>query len=317
MKKKTVSVVIPCFNEKEYVGAAVQSAINQSYDRTEVIVVDDGSTDDSLDVVRQYEDEIQVISTANRGASHARDVGLQRASGTFVKFLDADDILRPHIVSKQVEESRYLDDDRGIVYSDIGRMDTDGSNRSPRSLRYRPRPNDTDPLEFLLTSDLNTQCPLHRREFLLEVGGFDEGFVREQDYDLHLKLGMAGVRFHFWGGIGGFLRQHDDPERIANKDHVLTDTDAVLGQLRKRHHRFAQYFGDEIPAPFREHVAQRAWNNGRRLLRAGRAEQAADFFTLSMNVAPQGPACSPLLYRLLVQIIGPMRAESLLLRIRG
>lgn len=317
MERKKVSIVIPCYNAEKYIGSAIESALSQTYSPVEVVVVDDGSTDDSLETIHTYAEKIEIISTENHGACHARNKGVRRATGTFIKFLDADDVLRPHIVGKQVEESNYINDERGIVYSDVGRMEEDGTGRSPRSLTYRPREKKEDEVEFILTNDLNTQCPLHRKSFLKEVGGFDEGFLREQDYDLHLKLCMAGISFYYWSGIGGFLRQHDDPERIGNKSHLFVNPQAVFNQYLTRYKRLRQYFGGNPPDVYRRHIAQRAWNGGRALLSEGRTDEAERYFALAEDVHPIVPPRSPLLYKMIVRVVGSVRAERLLLHLRS
>jgi glycosyltransferase involved in cell wall biosynthesis len=89
-----VSVVIPCFNHARYVGEAVDSALNQAYSSVETIVVDDGSTDDSVSVVRARQG-VRIVQQANRGLPAARNAGLAAARGELVAFLDADDRLLP------------------------------------------------------------------------------------------------------------------------------------------------------------------------------------------------------------------------------
>jgi glycosyltransferase involved in cell wall biosynthesis len=93
-----VSIVIPCYNAQRWVGAAIESALRQTYRRIEVIVVDDGSSDRSLDIIKQFAPGITWVSTANRGPSAARNAGLRIAKGEWIQFLDADDLLHPEKV---------------------------------------------------------------------------------------------------------------------------------------------------------------------------------------------------------------------------
>ena len=92
-----VSVIIPAYNAGKYIEMAVKSVLNQSYTNIELIVVNDGSTDNTLDVLSQFSD-IKIISTSNRGVSHARNVGIDASRGEFVSFLDADDELKDDAV---------------------------------------------------------------------------------------------------------------------------------------------------------------------------------------------------------------------------
>src|SRR5438045_4325502 len=98
MQKGLVSVVIPNYNYARYVGDAVDSVLGQTYADLEVIVVDDGSTDASRDVLLSYGDSVKTISQQNQGVSAARNNGVAASRGEFVAFLDADDLWLPEKV---------------------------------------------------------------------------------------------------------------------------------------------------------------------------------------------------------------------------
>ena len=317
MGDSLVSVVIPCYNAAPYVGEAIESALGQSYPHTEVIVVNDGSTDGSQAVIDRYARRIRTVATENEGACHARNAGIEMASGEFVKFLDADDILRTHIVAKQVEEASHITDPRGIIYCNVGKMSEDGFEKARRSRVYPPPPEEHDKqLKFLLDHFINTQCPLHRRSFLLDVGGFDEGFVRLHDFELNLKLSMAGYRFHLWPGIGGFLRQHESPHRITKTSHVFENSSSWLSQIKTRYQRFEDHFDGEPPRAFQRHVAQQAWTSGRKLFRDGRKQDATKYFDFARLLNVGVPPNSPRLYQRAVRVLGAEYAEEMLRYIR-
>jgi len=94
-----ISVVIPCFNDERHLSEAIRSALEQTYPRVEVIVVDDGSTDGSLAVAQSFGDQVTVLRKPNGGLASARNFGMREASGTFITFLDSDDILFPHFLA--------------------------------------------------------------------------------------------------------------------------------------------------------------------------------------------------------------------------
>ncbi len=97
-----VSIIIPCHNAERWVGATIESALEQTWPNQEVIVVNDGSDDGSLAVARRYESrKLRVIDELNRGAASARNTGLAAASGEFIQYLDADDLLAPDKIEKQ------------------------------------------------------------------------------------------------------------------------------------------------------------------------------------------------------------------------
>ena len=99
-----VTVIIPCYNAMPWVGAAIDSALSQSWDSIEIIAVNDGSTDGSLAVLEgRAGAKVRVINQTNKGAAAARNAGLAAARGDFIQFLDADDLLAPNKVSAQME----------------------------------------------------------------------------------------------------------------------------------------------------------------------------------------------------------------------
>ena len=100
---KKVSVIIPVYNAQQYVGATIESVLSQSYENLEILIIDDGSPDESVKVCQQFKDpRIKIIRQANRGLPGARNTGIRNASGDYVAFLDADDIWLPEKLEKHV-----------------------------------------------------------------------------------------------------------------------------------------------------------------------------------------------------------------------
>ena len=121
MSTPLVSVVVPNYNCGPFLSDAVDSVLRQSYPAREIIVVDDGSTDDSLAVLDQYGDRIRVVTQRNQGVSIARNTGIQHSHGELVAFLDADDMWRPEKLAKQV--SLFENPDVGLVYCAVEYVD--------------------------------------------------------------------------------------------------------------------------------------------------------------------------------------------------
>lgn len=104
MSQPLVSVVIPLHNAEQYIGEAIESINNQTYRSIEIIIVDDGSTDQSLAVAKNFEkDHITILRQENKGASAARNTGLAQAKGKYIQYLDADDLLSPNKIEAQVK----------------------------------------------------------------------------------------------------------------------------------------------------------------------------------------------------------------------
>lgn len=99
-----VSIIIPCFNAEAFIGETLNSVIHQSYSNLEIIIINDGSTDNSLNVIESFKDErIQVINQNNNGVSRARNEGMLKSKGDFILFLDADDVLSHSFVQSRME----------------------------------------------------------------------------------------------------------------------------------------------------------------------------------------------------------------------
>lgn len=100
---KKVSVIIPNYNYAQYVGQAISSVLNQTYENIEIIVVNNGSTDNSMEILKRYENQIHLVDQKNLGQSGARKSGLAKATGDFIAFLDADDLWEPTKIEKQLQ----------------------------------------------------------------------------------------------------------------------------------------------------------------------------------------------------------------------
>jgi glycosyltransferase involved in cell wall biosynthesis len=182
-----VSVVIPAWNAARSLSRAIDSVLAQTWARREVIVVDDGSMDDTLDVLAGYGDQLRVLSQANGGPSSARNRGLRESRGAYVAFLDADDHWLPEKLERQVA---LLDarPDLGFCSTATAVVDMRGE-----PVRDWPCCNAAQPLLdalFMHSAAISgsTSGVLARRELLLEAGGFDERLRGFEDPDLWIRL---------------------------------------------------------------------------------------------------------------------------------
>jgi len=191
-----VSVVIPTYNRGSLLPRAIESALAQTFSDFELIVVDDGSTDHTSEVVRGIADpRIRLVGdTTNRGPSAARNQGIREARCGLVAFLDSDDEWLPRKLELQLARLEGDPDPRtALAYCRVYTYD---------DLAQRPVHEFGEPREGALFHDLlagwhpvTTSLFLIRRAALLEVGGFDETFHCGEDYDLWLRLAQASYRF--------------------------------------------------------------------------------------------------------------------------
>jgi len=192
-----VSVVIPTFNRSSMVCRAIRSVLGQSFHGWELLVVDDGSVDDTESVVASFDDaRIQYIRhRCNRGQSAAQNTGIARARGDWISFLDSDDEWEPDKLSCEAERICSVGDSVGLLYCGKRIRSPEG-----RLLRVRMPTTQGQVYQSLLAWDFIGSCSrvTVRREALVAVGGYDESLVNAQDWDLWLRIAkryeVAAVR---------------------------------------------------------------------------------------------------------------------------
>jgi len=184
-----VSVVIPCHNYGRFLAAAIESVLAQQYSPIELIVVDDGSTDETLAVASRYHD-LRYIHQRNLGASAARNRGLEAASGEFILFLDADDELTPDAIETSLQHLSARPD-CALVYGHSDLIETEGSliRKTPeRSARLQSCIQE-DPYAYMLRWNNPLRSPgaiLYRTDVVKRAGGFEGGPA--EDLDLNLRV---------------------------------------------------------------------------------------------------------------------------------
>ncbi|UPW19193.1 glycosyltransferase family 2 protein [Agarivorans sp. TSD2052] len=213
----TVSIIMPAYNAAAFIGKAIDSILNQGFSDYQIIVVDDGSKDHTLEVLEQYADDITLITQANGGASKARNTGIKAATGDFIAFLDSDDLWRTQKLALQVDamqknpnwvacytETSYKADEERNVQDE--RISATLVGKSLQQVFLHP---------YLVTSSF-----MVRREILAKVGGFDESLKTAEDIDLYLRVAEQGVigqvqKSLVWkadieGSLGSLLSSYQD-----------------------------------------------------------------------------------------------------------
>lgn len=199
--KPAISVVIPCYNAGAFLAEAIDSVLGQTYAPAEVIVVDDGSTDDSAATAAGYGAPVRVIRQANRGESTARNRGMDEARGEWVALLDADDVWEAGKLEAQIEAVRG-DSQVGCVHTDF---------------RYFGLCEKTPPVpEGVRRSDLRVSTMLLRRQVKASTAlvrrslpvRFPEWTQRAEDMIYFADLARRGVKFVFLDSVLARARQH-------------------------------------------------------------------------------------------------------------
>jgi len=191
----TVSIIIPSYNKEKYISETIQSVLNQTFSNWELIIIDDLSSDNTSNIIKEYQktdSRIKLfINDKNLGANYSRNFGIKKSQSEFIIFLDADDILLPHCLKKRIQEITYNNYDfcvftMGTFYSRIG---------DSLSLWV---PKSTKPLIDFLQHRLpwSIMQPIWKKQFLVKLGGFDEQFKRLQDVEMHTRvLFTKGINF--------------------------------------------------------------------------------------------------------------------------
>lgn len=201
-----VSVIIPCFNAEKWIAEAIDSCFNQTYSAVEVIVVDDGSTDGSLDVIKRYGDKIIWETGLNRGGNYARNRGFALSKGEYIQYLDADDYLLPEKLERQVQFLEETEFD--VVYGDW-RHQYHLPNGESYLEDIKVMGTQPDLLESLLADWwVSPACLLFKRSPITQVGGWDESLKAGQDRDFFLSIVMSGAKVGYQPGCYSIYRRY-------------------------------------------------------------------------------------------------------------
>ena len=181
-----VSVVIPAYNCAEFLPAAIESVLAQTYSDLEIIVIDDGSTDETLSAVTRYLDRIHFLRQPNKGLPGARNTGIRAARAPFIALLDADDTWLPEKLELQMP--RFTDPAVGIVYSDFSVRYADGRQQASY-LVNRPLAAEGYVFEpYIQSRFLFPSTMVLRRELVEACGLFDEQMLACEDIELFARI---------------------------------------------------------------------------------------------------------------------------------
>jgi len=186
-----ISAVIPVFNGAPYVATAVESALAQIGVDLEVIVVDDGSTDETPAVLRSFGQQIRVVRQENRGLAAARNSGIRASRAEYLAFLDSDDSWEPSKSRKQLD---YMEatPDCGLVFCDVHRMDESGKRFGIFfGDRIRDVPTGNCLEQLLMGNFVIMPAVMLRRSVLDFAGLFNETLPAVEDYDMWLRIAAA------------------------------------------------------------------------------------------------------------------------------
>lgn len=234
MSAPLVSIIIPCHNAAKWVEAAARSAMEQTWPNKEVLLVNDGSTDGSLEIVRRLEkDGLRVIDQAQAGASAARNAGIAASRGDYLQFLDADDLLAPEKIERQLEAlpenvvascawGTFFDDSDSAVFT------------------REPAWKDAEPVDWLVTSwsgggMMHPAAWLTPRAVADAAGPWNESLSLDDDGEYFCRVLLRSRRVKFVPGAKTYYRTHDGPRLSASKGRAAAASSFASCELKERH----------------------------------------------------------------------------------
>lgn len=240
-----VSVIIPTYNSKDYIVKAIDSVLAQTYKNIEIIVVDDGSTDNTEKTVSSYLGKIDYFYKKNGGVSSARNAGIIKSTGEFICFLDADDLYEETKIEKQL--SLFLENNKyGMVYSDMALFD----ERGAIAYSYHGEKNIIGKSgnifkEQVLSNLISTITVMAKKVVFNDVGLFDEGLRVGEDYDMWLRVTSKYEVGYVPEVLSFYRRGH---QSLTTRKPGTSFKDPILVSIIKKHLAANPELRKEIPS---------------------------------------------------------------------
>jgi|SRR5437868_9980427 len=285
--KGLVTTVIPVHNRPALLREAVASVLAQTYRPVEVVIVDDGSTDDTLAAAaglsRQHADEVRVISRANAGPGAAREAGRVEARGEFIQYLDSDDLLLPGKFELQVA-GLAAHPECGVSYGKT-RYYRVGSRATDLPWKRTGEKVDEMFPTFLESRWWGTSTPLYRRS-LSDLAGPWTTLRSEEDWEYDCRMASQGVLLHYVPEFVSEEREHDGERlsRNGSRERSKLKDRASAHALILRH---AQRAGIGEGVPEMKHFARELFLLSRQCGAAGLAHESENLFRLAKNASGQ------------------------------
>lgn len=221
-----ISVIIPNYNYADYVGDAIRSVLSQTYRNFEIIVVNNGSDDNSLEVLNEFSNEIVLVNQSNKGQSGARNSGIEKSTGDIITFLDADDIWESTKLEKQI---LLLSNDTHLVYCGISRFDSKSgeiiSNDFPKYKGSCASYFLENPGAAIVLGGESTV--MVTRELIRKVGIFDSTLSISAGWDFYRRCSLY-TNFDFVPEILARYRIHDKNMSFMSKDRIRDIRDSFF-----------------------------------------------------------------------------------------
>jgi glycosyltransferase involved in cell wall biosynthesis len=259
-----VSIIIPVHNGERYLAETIQSALNQTWQHREIIIIDDGSTDNSLEIARSFErDSVKIIGQSNKGAAAARNAGLKEAKGDYVQFLDADDLLSPDKIQAQIDSLNGSLTHVAIcktVHFDDGESHLDGIENKDWFCK-----NNDDPVTFLtklyagddMMPGFGGMITVHSwltpRTIIEKAGQWNEKLGVDDDGEFFCRIVLASEGICFSHRGINYYRKYRSGRSLSAQKNKKAIESAVLAIDLKLKHLTARSDDDIVSRVFGKH----------------------------------------------------------------
>jgi glycosyltransferase involved in cell wall biosynthesis len=292
------SLLIPCYNAAAVLPRLWENVLAQTRPFDEVICFDDGSTDNTVEVINGLGARL-VTGSANRGPAFARNALAREASGDWLHFHDADDLVAPRYLELALAAGKD---------ADVVSCNADWIEENSRALliarRYRQEDLTRDPVRSLLSNPMGVISALYRKEAFFEVGGFDESLRCLEDGDLNTRLAAAGKRFAVVEDVLAVSLRHTNG---ASADALL----CARSRLRT-----LKRYSLEFPAKYYQAIAAEAEKTAGHFLDLGVKNEAVDALQLCHVLGVRTPITNSRILRGLGLALSPLNALRLQLFVR-
>ncbi|MCT4589624.1 MAG: glycosyltransferase [Carboxylicivirga sp.] len=244
-----VSVIIPLFNAAPYISDCLESVINQTYVNIEIIVVDDGSTDCSLEVVKSIGDErIHIIKTENKGAPAARNIGFQNSNGSLIQFLDADDLISTHKIGRQVNEIKAIPNSAAICSTHHFYHDVNKEICNDDYLFSTDKPEELFKVLWGANGFVGmiaAHAWLVHRSLIQQYGLWDESLKKDADGEFYARICMNASEIILTEGVKCYYRRFKNGNNQSAKMGKEQFTSNLRSTELKQEYQFKKVNSDE------------------------------------------------------------------------
>jgi len=249
-----VSIIIPSYNCASYLADSISSSLSQTHKNIEIIVIDDGSIDNTFKIVTNFkmDPRVKYIYQENKGLPSARNAGIMAATGEYILFLDADDEISPLMAAECLEHIKNESAD--FCITDILRIE----NINGVLVKEERRSNiPKDNFEFaILKENFIRGLPFYRKQSLIDVGLFDDEMLNIEDWDLNIRMICAGKHFCYLPKPYYFYKIRKGSITKSNKKNLYKYMEIIY---RKHHKYIADSGNNEVAKIYADHI----WNLAR------------------------------------------------------